>query len=299
MGRKKGTGEKKTKKTPTKLEPIRRINAGKVTEPWKLMESLRDEMAKSNADRFGHLPSCRLRMFWCKDWKADPDGIIVGAAVCKASELDRILVEEDGRGEKERGETPDVFVKLPKSQWPHLADEEKRHRLFHELCHIRPALDANGKQKMDAKDRPLWRLGRHPIVAFPEEIQEFGIERVIGHNEAIKFAKDSADRPLLAVAEKKEAERAAENAPDDGDTTKPDAWKRWQIARFELPPLVEQFVVEAGIKTIGALQRWIADHGDFWDRDMEVSGMRKPPNFRARIEEANAAFWEAHPEFST
>lgn len=281
MARKRSSGEKKEKRTPVRLSPIPRKHAGKITEPWATLERIVTEMAESNPVRFGHLEDCKVRLLWTKDWKADADGIVVGAQVCKANEVDRILVEESN------GESPDIFIKLPKDQWPHLDATEKDHRLYHELCHIRPARDSNGEQKRDTKERLLWRLGRHPIACFPEEIDRFGVERVIGHNAAIQAAAETAVRPMTKLFD-----AAEEKASDKGD------WRRKSITALEMPPNVEIYVSNAGIKTVGALSDHMARHGDFWDKELKVGGERKPPNFRIKIEEAFADFWAEHPEYA-
>ncbi len=280
MGRPKGSGEKKEKKSPVKLSPIPRVHNGKVTEPWRLLEYLVKELVPNK--RFAHLKDCRIGLLWMRDAKADADGVMIGAAVCLASELDRILLEEAGADGR------DIFIKLPREQWNHLTEDEKTFRTFHELCHIRPKLDANGKQKFDVKDRPLWRLGRHPIAAFPEEVERFGVDRVIDHNGAILKSAETAARPLLAIAEQAE----------EADAKKPDGWKRLGIVRLDMPPAVEQYVIDAGCKTIGALTKHMGDHGEFWDRDLTVGGQRKPPNFRTKIEDAFSEFWATHPEYT-
>lgn len=281
MGRKKGSGEKKEKRSPVKLSAIPRKHAGKITEPWTILERLIGEMANANPMRFAHLENCKLKLWWTKDWKADPDGIVVGAQVGKASEVDRILVEESN------GESPDIFIKLPKDQWPHLDDTEKEHRLFHELCHVRPALDGNGNQKRDTKERLLWRLGRHPIACFPEEIERFGTDRVIGHNSAIAASVETAARPMLAAFD------AAEAKAKGGK----EAWRSFPLSQLGLPPAVENYVDGAGMKTIGSLSSFQEKHGDFWDKDLTVGGERKPAGFRGKVDSAFADFWAEHPEF--
>lgn len=176
---KKKSGAKEEKKTPVKVRPIPRKHAGKVTEPYAIMEKMIVEKPC-----FEHLKVAKIKLWWQKDWKADVDGIATGA------------------------QAVDLFIKLPEQQWPTLDDVEKRHRIFHELCHFRQAKNSEGHQKRDAKDRLLWRLRRHPITAFPEEIEEFGIERVIGHNAAVMDSLRHADRPmekLFDAAEEKTA----------------------------------------------------------------------------------------------
>lgn len=272
----------KEKKSPMKLSAIPRTHQGKTTEPWLLLDRLVKEMSESEPKRFGHLVHCRIKLWWTRDWKADADGVIVGAQVCKATELMRLLVEEsDGK------DSPDIFILLPREQWKHLDDTEKEHRVFHELCHIRPSLDTTGQQKRDAKDHLLWRIGRHPIACFPEELKRFGQVRVLGHNDAIAAVAEVAVRPLLKAFDAAEA----------ADAKKPDGWMRLGIQRLELPPAVEQYLVDAGHKTIGSLHRWMAEKAQFWDGDMKVGGTRKPPRFRERVEDAFRDFWAEHPEF--
>ncbi|MFH0982812.1 MAG: putative metallopeptidase [Planctomycetota bacterium] len=194
--RAKRQGQQEEKRTKIKVRPIPRKSGGKVTEPWAILEALlKDDPS------FNQIRNCRVRLWWQKDWKVDPDGITTGAMVCKASEIDRNLVEETG------GETPDVFIKLPEKQWPMLDEREKEHRIFHELCHVHPAKDANGEQKRDEKNRWLWRLGRHPVTAFHEELAKYGAEMVIGHNQAVLDAMRRADAPLYAETEKTAAKQ--------------------------------------------------------------------------------------------
>jgi hypothetical protein len=279
---KRGSGASKEKKTPVKLFPIERVNAGRVTDPWKRMESLIKEMSEKT--RFEHLKKVKIRMFWTKDWKIDADGLATGAKVAKASERDRLLAEENG------GESPDFFIILPKEQWPHLTDAEKEQRLFHELCRIRPSMDANGKQKFDTKDRPLWRLGRIPIVAFPEEIERFGIESVLGRNDRIKASADAANQPLFS--------RMAETGEPVAGSVKPsEAWKNQPITMLPAPPVVQSYLDAAGMSTIGKLSEHMRVSGQFWAKDLKVGGTRKPANFEQHVENAFEKFWKDNPQY--
>jgi len=184
MGRK-AKAAKPEKRTPVKFKPIVHKHAGKITEPWQIMERLIGEV-----DHFAPIKGANIKLWWAKDWKTDVDGIATGSQVCKASEIDRNLVEESG------GETPDVFIKLAEKLWPTMSAEEKEHLLFHELCHVRPAKDSNGQQKRDAKERLLWRLARHPITAFHDEVTRYGIQSVIGRNTVLASAITAIERPL-------------------------------------------------------------------------------------------------------
>jgi hypothetical protein len=262
MGRKKSTGEKPEKKTATKVRPIPRKHAGKVTEPWSIMERLIAE-----CEFFAPLKDAKIKLWWQKDWKADVDGIATGAQVCKASEIDRNLVEESGSGE-----TVDVFIKLPEAQWPGLDDIEKEHRLFHQLCHVKPAKDSNGKQKRDTKDRLLWRLGRHPIAAFHEEVARYGVDKIIGHNGAVLAAIAHTNRPMEALFD------AAEKTDGNGESSAPSkAWRRWnlqQLTNCGFPDGKRKLLEEAGIDTMGKLIDKMNRQGseDFWWKDVKGFG---------------------------
>jgi len=183
--------KKKEKKSPIKIRPVLRKQNGLVTEPYKILEALQEEEGA-----FLDIRDCRIKLWWQRDWKEDADGIVTGATVCKASELDRNLVEEF------KGETPDVFIRLPEKAWGQFTPEKKEQIIFHELCHVHKAKGANGEQKRDSKDRPLWRMGRHPIVGFPEEVAKFGVQAVIGSNQATLDAIRKAAEPLLAQIKK-------------------------------------------------------------------------------------------------
>jgi hypothetical protein len=238
------------KKTPVKLRQVPRKHAGKITEPWAIMERLIAE-----CECLEHLKVCKIRLWWQKDWKADVDGIATGAQVCKASELDRNLVEETN------GETVDVFIKLPERQWPSLDETEKEHRLFHELLRVMPAKDANGEQKMDSKDRLLWRIRRFPITAFHEEIDRYGVEKVIHHDAAISQACSDADRPLMKLFDRADLQDSA--------------WKRNGLAAAGLSEKQVDALEEAGIRTLGGLQEAMRSSPVFWAKNLKVHGRLK------------------------
>ena len=267
----------KDKRTPIKIRPIQRKASGKITEPWAILERLLAEVST-----FSPIRNCRVRLYWQKDWKQDVDGIAVGAMACKASELDRNLVEESG------GETPDIFIKLPEKQWPQLDDKEKERRIFHELLHIHPAKDSNGGQKSDSKDRPLWRLGRHPIATFHEEIARYGAEMVIGSNQRVLDAMRASDQPLLAHAEK-------EAAAADGEAKTPvkpplaaGDWEGIDVAEVpDMPAAALRAFNTKEIVTLKDLTDWQAKKGDFWAKDLPGVGSACEEKIAAAME----AFW--------
>ena len=250
--RKNDTGEKQDKKMPIKIRPIARKHAGIITEPYAIMERLIGE-----CEFFKHLKVAKIKLWWQKDWKADVDGIATGAMICKATEIDRNLSEESG------GETVDLFIKLPESQWPTLDETEKEHRLFHELLHIMPSNNANGNQKTDSKDRLIWRLRKHPIPAFYEEIDRYGNERVIGHNNKIIESIAHADRPMEKIFD------------DAEKTTKPTGkkdWRKIKIDQIGLKDSDARKLIDSGILTAGELQDEMRENGTWWNRKIKGIG---------------------------
>ena len=191
--RKKSSGPVEPKRSPIKVYPIPRISRDtkKPTEPWVILDKL---LEKST---FRPIRMCSIKLWWQKDWKVDADGIATGATVCKASEIDRNLVEEHAP----KGVSLDINIRIAEKAWQHYSDKKKEQLIFHELCHVHPAKNAKGEQKYDMKNRPLWRIGRHPISTFPEELAEYGEEAVIGNNQAVLDAMHKASEPLLAAAE--------------------------------------------------------------------------------------------------
>lgn len=266
MGRKKSSGEKQEKKTAVKLRAIPRKHAGKITEPWAIMERLVAE-----CEFFAHLKIAKIKLWWQKDWKVDVDGIATGAQCSKANERDRILAEEA------TGETVDLFINLPETQWVTLDDREKERRIFHELCHFKPANDANGRQKQDSKDRLLWRMGRHPITAFPEEIDRFGVDDVLGANAKIVEAIRHAERPMEKLFE--EAEKSASGkkpgTPDNAE------WRKCRVAVAGFTEKQVDALEAAGLLTLGELQDAMNRHGEWWAKTTGVSG-----RMRQKIEDA-------------
>ena len=274
--RKKEKSLLKEKKTPTKVRPIPRKHSGKVTEPWAIMEKLIAEV-----EQFAPLKVAKIKLWWQKDWKADVDGIAVGAQVCKASEIDRNLAEESS------GETVDLFIKLPETQWPALDDVEKEHRLFHELCHIKQAKNSNGEQKRDEKDRLLWRLAKHPITAFFEELERYGYEAVIEHNQKILESISHAERPMEKIFDEAESGPAETDQPTSEASANPDAWKRYKISRLKdwLTEKAWDALEGSSVQTLGDLQDRMTNAGEFWHSNIGVHG-----RFKIQIEDAFNAF---------
>jgi hypothetical protein len=266
------------KRTPVKLRPILRKHKGKITEPYEILERLLKE-----CDCFADVKDAAFRLYWRKDWQVDVDGVVIGAQVCKASERERLLAEE-------ASESLDLQILLPEKAWPTLNDEEKEHRIFHELCHCRAARDSNGEQKFDSKDRPIWRLRRHPIVAFSEEIERFGIDRVVGHNASMVEAVESADLPLFA-------NQADENGAARGNG-KALAKTPIEALQFHSEKISDRQITllsDAGLDTVGKLIAHMDEQKEWWHRG--VKGIGK--DSKGPIEDAVAAIQAANSEPAT
>lgn len=265
MGRRKGSSSgvaKSEKKAPMKLDPIPRIKPdGKIHEAWKIME---EYIAKKPC--FERLRNANIRLYWTKDWKPDVDGVVVGAQVSKASERERLDAD------RHKEPIPDAQIILPKSQWPTLSDVAKRHRVFHELCHVAFRLDSNGEVKLNTRDWPIVRMRRHPIVAFHEEVEEFGVDAIIGRNGATLKAMENADRPIIAAIEK-----AAETSSEGGNGKQPKAWRKWDtsmLTAYGLQPGKVKLLEEAGLGTLGKLIDSMdkADDSGFWWKSIKGLG---------------------------
>lgn len=259
------------KRVETKLRPILRKHAGKITEPYKILEQL-----LADCEEFKGLQAASIKLYWRKDWQADVDGIVVGAQCAKATESERLLAEASD-------DTIDLKIMLPEGAWPTLDDVEKEHRLYHELCHFAPAKDSNGEQKRDTKDRLLWRLKRHPIVAFHSEITRYGVERVLGHNDAMLTSLEHAARPMEKLFDQAEA------AANGNGQAKAAEWRSSPVQALQLHSrgLGDKAVdalEEAGIATCGVLQDRMNQDGKFWAKNARIHG-----RYREAIEQALTA----------
>ena len=256
------------KRVETKLRPILRKYKGKVNEPYRILAQLLAE-----CEEFAPLRDAEIRLFYRKDWPIDADGVVTGAQCAKATEVERLEAEAGGN-------KIDLKILLPEETWPTLDDTEKEHRIYHELSHFAPARDAEGKQKHDTKDRPLWRMKRHQIVAFHQEVERYGVERILCHNDAMVRQVAQADRPMERLFDQAEAKT-------NGD------WRSTAIADLNLPATTLAKLAKVDVETIGALNDRVKQHGDFWWKDITGLGEKGAE----KIANALVDFWGRHPEY--
>ncbi len=151
-------------------------------------------------------------------------------------------------------------------------------------------MDSNGKQKLDAKDRPLWRIGKHPITTFPAEIERYGIDAVLGANDKMLEVIRFSDRPMEKVFD--EAEKSGMTVSAEVVLTA-DSWRNYLLAHLGCSARVSKALETAGLKTLGELTNFQAKHGDFWIKDIKGLGATGSEELTNRLE----SFWTEHPEY--
>ena len=116
MGRPKGSGTKPKKRKKVTIQLLKRVHAGEVTEPYKILEEI---LTKERND----LADLKLAIAWRIGWRPDANNILTLGRCRKRGDLDREL---DGF---------DFVVLLNKEAWASLKTKEKQALIFHELCH--------------------------------------------------------------------------------------------------------------------------------------------------------------------
>ncbi len=159
MGKRKVGGSKpKTKKRQKgTVKLVQRKNAGKVTQPYRIME---DYVAKHHS----HLKEARIALAWKKGWKQDADGRLQLGQAKKASELDWAMHKFD------------LVILLNHEAWDKgLDDKAKEADMDHRLAHFKVTADTDGEPKKDDEGRILYRIRKPPIVAYPEVVERHGL----------------------------------------------------------------------------------------------------------------------------
>ena len=179
-GRPRGSGKGKKRKRVT-VQFLNRIHAGKITEPYEIMERL---IKTERAD----LKDVKIGIAWSLGWRPDADGNLTLGMCHKRGDLDRELDEYD------------FIFKLNKDAWTTLSDEHKERLIFHELEHAQLSLDSNGNPKKDDRDRLVCRTRKHDFAEFRSVVKKYGWQ-----DDLSKLAQaniNDSKRPLLVEAEK-------------------------------------------------------------------------------------------------
>lgn len=183
-GRPKGSGPKR-KRVMVKFIERRVEHTGLVTEPYRIME----EVIKT---RRADLKDVKIGIAWRIGWRPDSDGRRTLGQCRKRGDLDREL------------DAWDFIILLNEDAWPTFKDRPKERLIFHELGHAQIVSDTNGQPKRDDRGRLVTRIRKHDIQDFRDVVEIYGWEEDL--NELAERGIADAQRPLLAEAEKKEAE---------------------------------------------------------------------------------------------
>lgn len=72
------------------------------------------------------------------------------------------------------GYLPQYLVIIDAQWWQHASDHEKSALIYHELSHVKQAVDKFGALKYDRDGYPVWRIVGHDVEAFNAEVRRYG-----------------------------------------------------------------------------------------------------------------------------
>jgi hypothetical protein len=250
MGRQKklfGGSEKAKKRKKVTVQLLKRSHAGKVTEPYEIMEELIERDRSDLAD-------VKIAIAWRVGWRADANGLLTLGRCRKRGDLDRELDEFD------------FIVLLNKEAWQTLDETQKKALIFHELCHAQVVIDADGNPKQDDRDRLVCRIRKHDVEEFRAVTDKFGLwtqdlARLVQAN------INDAARPLLAEKPPATEDKTGGN----GEFT--DSQKRTKLALILNPRHAELLEKSRhAVTTTEQLQQLMTRFGGFWNQDIHGIG---------------------------
>ena len=260
MGRR-SLGPKPKKRKKVTVQLLKRLHAGEVTEPYRVMEGLL-------GTEHGHLDGAKIGIAWRIGWRTDTDGHLKLGQCRKRGDLDRELDQFD------------FILLLNKEAWPTLSADQKAALIDHELCHAAIVMDADGEPKRNDRNQLVTRIRKHDTEEFRAVVQRHGLWTA-DLEQIARAAINDAERPLL-TSDTAAAGTAETSRPAEGNN--PDAWRRLPIAELGLSESQADKLRER-CQTLGELSDLMADKGDWWPK--EFKGIQ-----RARVEDAWAAFWK-------
>lgn len=121
-------------------------------------------MLKAERRREHHRPSgdCEIAVLWMLNQQADTDGRINNWKVSKCSESDTALHDFDFK------------IGINKSWWEGSNVEARAFALDSAMCEIQPSYDADGEQKVDENERPIWRKRKPDFAGFEAPVKDHG-----------------------------------------------------------------------------------------------------------------------------
>lgn len=158
---------------------LKRLHAGKVTEPYRIMEELIDK-------HHAHLTDVKIAIAWRFGWGANADGLMTMGRTKKCGDLDRELAAYD------------FVILLNHEAWNRggLNTAHQTALIDHELCHAEVTMDTNGEPKRDEEGRLVCRIRRHDIEEFRDVVARHGCYTSDLDDFVRKSIADAA-RPLL------------------------------------------------------------------------------------------------------
>ena len=72
------------------------------------------------------------------------------------------------------GYLPDYLVVLNAAWWQSASAEQREALLYHELCHVKQAVDQYGALKFDRDGYPVWTLVSHDLEEFNAVVARYG-----------------------------------------------------------------------------------------------------------------------------
>ncbi len=72
------------------------------------------------------------------------------------------------------GVMPDFLVVLDAQWWADASEDERNALLWHELSHIKPAMDRYGAPRLTRDGLPVFKLVEHDVAAFRSEVARYG-----------------------------------------------------------------------------------------------------------------------------
>lgn len=187
--RQKAPKEKKLK--AVQFRPIEREHGGKVTEPYKILDTL---VAKHHKDLLE--AEANILIGWdLGPAKPDCDGFIKFGRVRKGSDVDRATAGYD------------ILLVIRQEVFNSFDSTRKHAEIDRLLCRCAVQRDAHGEIVSDEKGRSVFRL-RKPVEVFPENVARYGFHQEPKLAECLTRYNDS-QRPLLKDDKPKRASRKA------------------------------------------------------------------------------------------
>jgi hypothetical protein len=179
MGRRrKSETAKKKKKVNVSL--LQRLNAGRVTQPYRILQDLIEKHHR-------HLIDAKIAIAWnVGGSREDADGRVVLGKVKKGSDLDRELAPYD------------FVIVLNHDVWnaASFSEHQMNALLDDMLCRCAVSKDKNGEPRIDEKNRVCFRTRKPDLVGFREVVSRWGLwTRDL--EEFAKAAEEAKARPLL------------------------------------------------------------------------------------------------------